>query len=72
MAAPFHRTKDICPTCGWKDDVIQTIDHDIKGGANIVSLNQARENYAKFGAKTKEALSRVRPPRPDEMPSKGK
>ena len=70
MAAPFHSTKDICPICGWEDDVIQTIDPDIKGGVNIVSLNQARANYAMFGAKDKEALSRVRSPRPDEIPSK--
>ena len=70
MAAPFHRTKDICPICGWEDDVIQTVDPDIKGGANIVSLNQARANYAKFGAKTKEALSDVRLPLSDEIPSK--
>ena len=72
MAAPFHRTKDICPICGWEDDVIQTIDPDIKGGVNIVSLNQARANYAMFGARDKEALSRVRPPRPNEMPAKEK
>lgn len=69
MAAPFHRTRDICAVCGWEDDVIQTLEPDMKSEVNAVSLNQARANYVKFGAKDQDSLSRVRPPLPSEIPS---
>ena len=36
---------DICDICNWCDDPIQQDDHDYKGGANHMSLNQAREAY---------------------------
>lgn len=35
----------ICAECGWEDDNLQYYDPDYEGGANNVSLNQARENY---------------------------
>jgi hypothetical protein len=35
----------ICKECGWEDDNLQYYDPDYEGGANDVSLNQARENY---------------------------
>ena len=41
---------DICPVCFWEDDLIQSNDEDYCGGANNVSLRQARANYAAFGA----------------------
>lgn len=70
-----HRTLDdlcpgsyeICPVCFWEDDLIQFEDPEFHGGANRVSLTQARENYAQFGASEREALSHVRPPSPSEM-----
>ena len=70
MTGPTRDTFDICPVCDWEDDWIQYNQPDREGGANTVSLNQARANYARFGAKTKEALSGVRLPLPDEIPSK--
>ena len=70
MFGPVRHTFDICAVCGWEDDVIQTLEPDLKGEVNAVSLNQARANYAKFRAKDREALSRVRPPLPVEVPSK--
>ncbi len=36
---------DICSTCGWEDDPIQRKDPDYDGGANIMSLNQARKAF---------------------------
>jgi hypothetical protein len=36
----------ICPVCGWEDDRSQYMDPDMKGGANRMSLNEAREIYA--------------------------
>ena len=40
---------DICETCGWQNDDLQLDHPDMAGGANPISLNQARENYEKTG-----------------------
>ena len=37
---------EICPVCGWEDDAIQRDDPDYAGGANAMSLNEARKAYA--------------------------
>ncbi|WP_420130666.1 CPCC family cysteine-rich protein [Longimicrobium sp.] len=37
---------DICPVCGWEDDRLQYADPDYRGGANEISLNQARAQFA--------------------------
>ena len=39
---------DICKVCFWEDDPIQSVDERCEGGANRVSLAQARKNYIKF------------------------
>lgn len=39
----------ICRRCGWEEDQIQEEDPDYRGGANTVSVNDARENYARTG-----------------------
>ena len=36
---------EICPVCGWQDDDIQNADPDFAGGANEMSLNQAKDAY---------------------------
>ena len=33
---------EICPVCGWEDDGLQRDEPDFEGGANVMSLNQAR------------------------------
>ena len=38
---------DICPVCGWEDDLVQLDEPDEEGGANNMSLNQARRAYAR-------------------------
>lgn len=38
-----------CPVCRWQDDMVQRDDPDFAGGANDLSLNEARANYKKFG-----------------------
>ena len=38
-------TFEICPVCGWQDDPGQYDEPDYEGGANDMSLNQARANY---------------------------
>jgi hypothetical protein len=60
---------EICPVCGWVDDGQD--DHDAeesRGAPNKVSLSQARLNYAEFGASETRRLTRVRAPRPEEIP----
>lgn len=42
---------DICPYCDWEDDWYQEKHPDFWGGANSMSLNQAREAYRKNIAK---------------------
>jgi hypothetical protein len=54
--------------CFWEDDPIQFDDHDYDGGANIVSLNEARKNFKEFGASEHQFVGKVRPPLPDETP----
>jgi rubrerythrin len=36
---------EICPVCGWEDDPVQRRDPDFAGGANTLSLNEARREY---------------------------
>ena len=38
-------TYQICPVCGWEDDKVQFKHPDLEGGANELSLNQARERF---------------------------
>ena len=45
----YHFSKinsyEICPICGWEDDLIQLEDPDFKGGANKLSLNEYKIRY---------------------------
>ena len=59
-------TFDICPVCYWEDDNIQFANPDYKGGANSISLNEARKNYEKMGAISEEYLDSVRLPNENE------
>lgn len=36
---------DICPYCMWENDGVQYDDPDYAGGANQMSLNEARKAY---------------------------
>ena len=57
---------DICDVCFWENDGIQNFDPNFRGGANQMSLNEARENFKRFGAKGEKYLDSVRKPREDE------
>ena len=61
---------DICPVCFWEDDKAMCRDPDLADGANRVSLNEARENYKKYGACMEEFLPFVREPLEDEKTEK--
>ncbi|GGI96939.1 CPCC family cysteine-rich protein [Paenibacillus hunanensis] len=43
-------TFDICPVCLWEDDNVQFYNPSYKGGANRISLQEAQENFKKFGS----------------------
>lgn len=62
-------TFDICPVCRWEDDNVQFNEPDYAGGANKISLNEARRNFVLFGAKSKEFIGKTRKPMPEEIPS---
>lgn len=61
-------TFQICPVCGWEDDNVQFHDPDYTGGANDVSLNEAKKNFLDYGAISKEALIYTRNPTKGEIP----
>lgn len=57
----------ICPVCGWEDDIAQFYNPNLAGGANLVSLNEARRNFADFAASDRKCLARVRAAKADEI-----
>jgi hypothetical protein len=59
---------EVCEVCFWDDDPVQLAKPGYEGGANTVSLNDARENFRKFGASEPRFKDNVRPPRPKEIP----
>ena len=59
-------TFEICPVCGWEDDDTQFKDPSFSGGANKVSLEEARKNFASIGAIDSDNVGRVRKPSPEE------
>lgn len=58
---------DICKVCFWEDDLIQLDNPSYEGGANNVSLNQARKNYKLFGACEIYMKQYIRKPLKDEL-----
>ncbi|NQY30780.1 MAG: hypothetical protein HRT69_15080 [Flavobacteriaceae bacterium] len=50
---------EICNICFWEDDPIQSSEPDYEGGANRVSLNQAKRNFDEFGACEKTMVTNV-------------
>ena len=61
-------TFEICPVCNWEDDNVQAAHPAMSGGANRMSLDQARHNFALFSAVSEAAVRRVRRPLPEEIP----
>jgi hypothetical protein len=41
---------EICGNCGWEDDPVQLAEPDFVGGANRMSLNQARDAWKQESA----------------------
>lgn len=57
---------DICLVCFWENDPIQLDDPDYEGGANLMSLRQAQQNFLEFGACDRNMLPNVRRHTKDE------
>lgn len=51
----------ICPVCDWEDDGVQLNNPDYDGGANTLSLNQAREVFRRNRAYTDSILFMSKP-----------
>lgn len=60
---------DVCPVCFWEDDAVQNANPDYFGGANEMSLNEAKKNFDLFGAVDIHFLSEVRNPYLSEFPT---
>ncbi len=58
---------EICPVCFWEDDAAQASNPSLAGGANKVSLSEARKNFMSFGASSRDAVKSVRRPLPEEV-----
>ena len=58
----------ICDICRWEDDDLQFSRPDYQGGANKVSLNEARENFLRLGVSDPSRRGRERPPTEQEIP----
>ncbi len=69
LSAPPPGTFTVCPVGCWEDDDIQYRYPDYAGGANEVSLQEARINFHVFGAASVGASKYVRQPLPDELPA---
>ncbi len=68
MSSDATGSFEICRICLWEDDNVQASDPDFPGGANKMSLNQARANFARYGAKSLEAVKRAQKPLPRHIP----
>lgn len=62
-----NNTFQLCPVCYWEDDGVQLREPDCGGGANRVSLNQARKNFKEYGAIEEYFKQFVRAPNEDEL-----
>jgi hypothetical protein len=70
LTLPTRGDYELCPVCFWEDDGQDDDDADLvrRGPNGLLSLTQARANYAAFGACDQTVLQKVRPPRPEERP----
>jgi hypothetical protein len=68
ISDPYRGSHEICDVCGWQDDDLQFDDPNMLGGANSISLNEARENFKKFKKAKPKSHFDVRDPLPDEIP----
>lgn len=68
LTDPAFGSYEICPVCCWEDDPVQNDDPTYRGGANHVSLKEARRNYVVHGAAEPGHASFARLVEFDEIP----
>jgi hypothetical protein len=66
LKEPPTGTFAICPVCRWEDDNLQFEDLHKSGGANAVTLREARHNFRLHGVSDLQRRDRARSPRPEE------
>ena len=59
-------TEDVCPICGWRDDLMHLRFPQFNGMPNGISLIDAQLNYTLLGAKDAQSLKDVRTVKPDD------
>jgi hypothetical protein len=64
-------TWQTCPVCGWNSDPMQEAMPSEPIGSNGISLDEARQNFARFGAITQEKLAEVEPEGKQKYPHEG-
>lgn len=59
-------TEELCPICGWRDDLMHLRFPSFGGLPNGISLLDAQTNFQVIGAKDTSALKGVRFPAPGD------
>ena len=67
MFAEPPGSDDICMICFWEDDAEQLRFPELADVTNIVSLAEAQQNYAKFGAIDERLAGDVRKPTAEDV-----
>jgi hypothetical protein len=57
---------EVCEICGWLDDLVGFYHPETQSDYNHVSLSQARQNVAEYGACLPGVDEETREPRPDD------
>lgn len=68
LSDPQPGSYEVCAVCFWEDDAVQNADPEYEGGANRVSLSEARDNYIRIGACEQMSVASVRSPKAAEFP----
>lgn len=66
LLEPPPGTYELCPVCFWEDDGIPFEDPTYRGGANTISLNEARASFAAMGVSDLVFRDDVRGPTAEE------
>jgi len=64
----FHQ---VCPICGWEDDLAQLRFPLMPGSSNVVSLFEAQRNFRSYGASERRNLGTTRDPVEGESVERG-
>jgi hypothetical protein len=64
----FHQ---VCPICGWEDDLSQLRFPLMPGSSNMVSLEDAQRNFRAYGASERRNIGQTREPLEGETTDPG-